>query len=252
MSHHNQQQREQEQQNSSDEDNNIRRQGNSGEIPFEEFLDGWLVRQQNYLDELIHTNANSTEIPEDQLKALISRVLGHYQQYYEAKSIASRRDVFVLFSPPWFSTYERTFLWIAGFKPGLLLRILNKAVKDLSEDQSSRVRRIDTETKVAERELNQEMAAIQERVVSPELVDLARRGGRLIDGETLDRDSEFQCLKEAMEAVVVAADYLRVTVTRNIVEVLNPMQAISFLAGATQLQVRIRVWGSQMERRRTN
>ncbi|KAI3945550.1 hypothetical protein MKW92_030557 [Papaver armeniacum] len=249
---HNQQQRQQEQQNSSDEDNNRRREGNSNEITFEQFLDGWLARQQRYLDELMHANANSKEIPEEELKSLISRVLGHYQQYYEAKSIASRRDVFVLFAPPWFSTYERTFLWIAGFKPGLLLRILNKAVKDLSEDQSSRVRRIDTETKVAERELNQEMASIQERVVSPGLVDLARRGGRLIDGETLDRDSEFQSLKEAMEAVVVAADYLRVTVTRKLVEVLNPAQAISFLTAATQLQVRIRVWGSQMERRRTN
>ncbi|KAI3950732.1 hypothetical protein MKW92_027314 [Papaver armeniacum] len=249
---HNQQQRQQEQQNSSDEDNNRRREGNSDEITFEQFLDGWLARQQRYLDELMHANANSKEIPEEELKSLISRVLGHYQQYYEAKSIASRRDVFVLFAPPWFSTYERTFLWIAGFKPGLLLRILNKAVKDLTEDQSSRVRRIDTETKVAERELNQEMASIQERVVSPGLVDLARRGGRLIDGETLDRDSEFQSLKEAMEAVVVAADYLRVTVTRKLVEVLNPAQAISFLTAATQLQVRIRVWGSQMERRRTN
>ncbi|RZC84469.1 hypothetical protein C5167_047258 [Papaver somniferum] len=249
---HNQQQRQQERQNSSDEDNNRRREGNTDEISFEQFLDGWLARQQRYLAELIHTNANAKEIPEEELKSLISRVLGHYQQYYEAKSTASRRDVFVLFSPPWFSTYERTFLWIAGFKPGLLLRILNKAVKDLTEDQSIRVRRIDTETKVAERELNQEMAAIQERVVSPGLVDLARRGGRLIDGETLDRDSEFQSLKEAMEAVVVAADYLRVTVTRKLVEVLNPAQAISFLTAATQLQVRIRVWGSQMERRRTN
>ncbi|KAI3876994.1 hypothetical protein MKX03_024579 [Papaver bracteatum] len=249
---HNQQQRQQERQNSSDEDNNRRREGNSDEISFEQFLDGWLARQQRYLDELILVNANSKEIPEEELKSLISRVLGHYQQYYEAKSIASRRDVFVLFAPPWFNSYERTFLWIAGFKPGLLLRILNKAVKDLSEDQSIRVRRIDTETKVAERELNHEMASIQERVVSPGLVDLARRGGRLIDGETLDRDSEFQSLKEAMEAVVVAADYLRVTVTRKLVEVLNPAQAISFLTAATQLQVRIRVWGSQMERRRTN
>ncbi|XP_026412772.1 protein DOG1-like 4 [Papaver somniferum] len=249
---HNQQQRQQERQNSSDEDNNRRREGNSDEISFEQFLDGWLERQQRYLDELMHANANSKEIPEEELKSLISRVLGHYQQYYEAKSTASRRDVFVLFSPPWFSTYERTFLWIAGFKPGLLLRILNKAVKNLSEDQWSRVKRIDTETKVAERELNQEMASIQERVVSPGLVDLARRGGRLIDGETLDRDSEFQSMKEAMEAVVVAADYLRVTVTRKLVEVLNHAQAISFLTAATQLQVRIRVWGSQMERRRTN
>ncbi|KAI3907804.1 hypothetical protein MKW98_027116 [Papaver atlanticum] len=249
---HNQQQRRQERQNSSDEDNNRRREGDTDEISFEQFLDGWLARQQRYLDELIHANAISKEIPEEELKSLISRVLGHYQQYYEAKSTASRRDVFVLFAPPWFSTYERTFLWIAGFKPGLLLRILNKAVKDLTKDQSIRVRRIDTETKVAERELNQEMAAIQERVVSPGLVDLTRRGGRLIDGETLDRDSEFQSLKEAMEAVVVAADYLRVTVTRKLVEVLNPAQAISFLTAATQLQVRIRVWGSQMERRRTN
>ncbi|KAI3947245.1 hypothetical protein MKX01_019898 [Papaver californicum] len=251
MSHHNEQQRQQERQNSTDDDNR-RRERSTGEVSFEEFLDGWLGRQQRYLDELIHTNANSKDIPEEQLKSLISRVLGHYQQYYEAKSTALRRDVFVLFSPPWFSTYERTFLWIAGFKPGLLLRILYKAVKDFTEDQVGRVRRIDMETKVAERELNQEIAAVQERVVSPGLVDLARRGGRLIDGETLDRDSEFQSLKEAMEAIVVAADYLRVTVTRKLVEVLNPVQAISFLTAATQLQVRIRVWGSQMERRRTN
>ena len=51
------------------------------------------------------------------------RDLTHYQHYYEEKSRLAQYDIFVLFSPPWFSALERTFLWIAGFKPRLAFRV---------------------------------------------------------------------------------------------------------------------------------
>ncbi|OVA02714.1 Transcription factor TGA like domain [Macleaya cordata] len=137
---------------------------------FQIFFQGWLIRQQHYLDQLLSSHDNK---PQEELYALISQVLSHYQQYYEAKSILIRQDVYIVFSPPWFSSYERTFLWIAGFKPGLVFKLLNNAVPDLSEEQLENVRRLMMETRAAERELNDEMARVQESVVGPQVADMA-------------------------------------------------------------------------------
>ncbi|PON51134.1 TGA transcription factor [Parasponia andersonii] len=215
---------------------------------FASFLEGWLVRQEHYLDELVSADRNLHESSDDDLRELVSRILAHYQQYYEEKSRIAARDVFLVFSPPWFTSLERAFLWIAGFKPGLAFRIVADSVGDLSEDQARSIGRLVQETRTEERALNDELAKIQESVAAPPLLGIAMRGGRrLVDGEQDEADSALESLKVAMEAVLSAADSLRTRTALKIMEVLRPAQCVKFLLAAGQLQLRLRTWGLERE-----
>ncbi|KAI3945549.1 hypothetical protein MKW92_030556 [Papaver armeniacum] len=227
---------------------------NSGEnrISFEAFFTGWLLRQKNYLDQLISAQKNFQNISELELRSLVSQTLLHYQQYYAAKIAAARTDVFAMFAPPWFSSYELTYLWITGFKPSLAFQILDKSVDqdEFTDGQLEALYRLRVQTKAAERKLNNEMARVQESVALPPLVNLASKNPaeRRVDGETVD--AAMQTLTEEMEILVETADYVRMTTTRKIVEILSPVQSVRFLAAATQLQVNIRKLGLQRDAER--
>lgn len=129
---------------------------------FETFFQGWLIRQEQP-----YCIGTSNHIEENEVthKELIAKVTAHYHEYYEAKARVAQENVFLLFSPTWFSSYERTYLWIAGFSPGLAFRLLSGSVLDLTEDQSRRIRSLTAEIKEEEIELSNVLASVQESVV---------------------------------------------------------------------------------------
>ncbi|XAR55812.1 hypothetical protein NMG60_11036018 [Bertholletia excelsa] len=212
---------------------------------FESFFDGWLGRQEHFLDELLVAQHNCHDSNEDDLRDLIGRVLSHYQEYYEEKSRAASRNVFLVFGPSWFTPLEHTFFWIAGFKPGLAFKLVETAVgPDLTPDQSQRLSLLLRETKAAERELAEQLAQLQEGVAAPPIVELARQQGRgTRDGEVLEVEGVLEALRSAMEAVLSGADLLRTRTAARVVEILTPVQGVKFLASVAQLQLRIRNWG---------
>ncbi|KAM6550613.1 hypothetical protein CsatB_000421 [Cannabis sativa] len=236
---------------STDDDNN----NNGNGVLFKNFFEGWLVRQEHYLDELICANQNFDESSDDDLRELVSRILAHYQQYYEEKSKITERNVFLVFFPPWFTSLEQAFLWIAGFKPGLAFRLVTNSIDDLSEDQIQTLNRLMRETKSQERSLNDELAKIQESIGAPPLLEIARCGGRRSvhggeqEEEDSNSDSAMAALKSGLEAVVTAADRLRMSTALKVTDVLESAQSVKFLAAAAQLQLRLRSWG--LERRRS-
>lgn len=183
------------------------------------------------------------ESREEYLEDLISRVLSHYQQYYEEKSRISQFNIFLVFSPPWFTSLERTFLWVAGFKPALVFKLVSEFVTDLSDDQKQRMGRLIEEIKLEERALDEKLAKIQESVAAPTLLEKAReRGRRLAVEETMREEEEtaFNMIRSAMESVVTSADLLRTKTILNVVELLIPAQRVKLLTEATQLHMKVR------------
>ncbi|KAM3285501.1 protein ZW2 [Capsicum chacoense] len=218
------------------------------------FLEDWMIRQEQILEELLlaaqdmasniveSQEVNSTGVMRD----LISRVLAHYQEYYEEKSRMTRRNVFQAFSPPWFTQLERTFLWIAGFKPGLAFTLVTESVNDLSENQVQMMNLVREETKVEEKRLMEELAKIQESVTGFQFVGVAGRTGvQLLN--TGNIEAEMDELKTAMEIVVMDADRLRTGTANRVVGLLNPLQSLRFLTAAAQLQLMMRRVGKQKE-----
>ncbi|KAM1039637.1 hypothetical protein ACFX2C_029017 [Malus domestica] len=76
---------------------------------FVTFLGGWLDRKQTFLDQLL----NLVESPDYENKGcqqmnLIEQVVSHYQY-----------------------SFERSLLWLVGFKPSMVLRMVDSSIKDL-------------------------------------------------------------------------------------------------------------------------
>ena len=83
------------------------------------------------------------------------------------------------------------------------------------------------------------------------MLELARREGRgLRDREIREVDLVTEALRSSMEVVLGRSDMLRTRTVERVVEILSPVQNVKFLAAATQLQHRIRVWGLQKEAER--
>lgn len=207
---------------------------------FEAFFNGWLNRQENFLQQLAQA-LSSQEI--ERLGSLILEVLSHYEEYLEEKSRAAKEDVFPFFSPPWLSSFEKTFLWVGGFKPFLLFKILANSVTDLTREQEETVERVKYETKKEERELTEAMATIQESVATPPLLNLVRRFGKLVDGEALDLQSAMETLKLGLLRILERADRLRGSTAKKVVEILSPGQTVKFLAAAAEFQLGVRKLG---------
>lgn len=77
---------------------------------FERFFREWLIRQEQYLGELEHeiessSNGIAADGEERRQKELITRILEHYRMYYAAKARIAREDVFLLFCPPWLTSF---------------------------------------------------------------------------------------------------------------------------------------------------
>ncbi|XP_076914367.1 protein ZW2-like [Bidens hawaiensis] len=224
--------------------NKSRRTSNTSVTDFENFFQGWLVRQEHYRDHLRTTIRNIETCTNEELRDLTARVLAHYQQYYEEKSRIANHDVSLVFSPPWFSYFEQSFFWLAGFKPGLTFRIVRTAVDDMSDEQVERMDRLRAETKEEERRLENEMARIQESVAAPPIVEVTRRGeNSLVDWRYDEMESAVEVLRAEMEVVVGNADLLRTRTAERVVEIFTPVQNVKFLAAVTELQLKIRIWG---------
>ncbi|CAM8966668.1 unnamed protein product [Rhodiola kirilowii] len=211
-----------------------------------QFFHDWMSRQEAILDELQRSVSNPNF--DGDSSELVERVTAHYNEYYHAKSRVAHDNVFLLFSPTWLTPLERSFLWIAGFKPGLAFQIVDKFVwHDLSAEQRVRIEEVKRLTKAEEKELADEQARIQETVAAPPVVELARRVVRSVDGELVDLEAVLGLMRSAMETLVECADFLRFRTVMRILGVLKSGQSVRFYAVLTQFQVQIRRWGTQRE-----
>lgn len=212
---------------------------------FEEFLQGWLIRQRNYLDELLSAQELHQQIDRSDRMNLLNRVLSHYGQYYEEKSKIAHQNILLLFSPPWFSSLEKSYLWVAGFKPGLTFHLVNKTLEDLSEEQKESLNELKQETKMKERELNDEMAKVHENTAAPPLVDMIRSHGRVCLSRSFmaEESTVPNTFKETLENLVTNADALRTETALRVVQILKPAQVLNFFVAVAELQLRVRSLG---------
>lgn len=220
-------------------------------VEFGAFHDEWLIRQEQLLQELLRSMETDSagregEAPEGIRADLIGRVLVQFREYYEAKSRVNESNVFLLFAPVWLSPLERTFLWITGFKPSVVFRIVNNSVTDKEEDQARSLEELEREVRVEEDELAAAMALVQRSsVVAPHLA--TRLPGRsVVNGEVMKEDAVVESLSRCLEGLVERADGLRGKAVVRVVQILSSAQGIKFLAAMMRFQLRLTAWGRRV------
>lgn len=89
-------------------------------------------------------------------------------------------------------------LWVAGYKPSLVFKIVDGVVNDLTVEQTLRMEEVKAETMKKERKLMETLPRLQERVAVPPMLALARQIGRLMNGEISSLDSAIEALNTVM------------------------------------------------------
>ncbi|KAL4333713.1 hypothetical protein GQ457_07G024500 [Hibiscus cannabinus] len=226
--------------------------GSSVAQNFETFFNGWLLRQERFHQQLVQALSLRYE-DEDEIEwrgSLIQQVLSHYEQYALEKSRAAREQVLLFYSPPWLTSLEKALLWVGGFKPFLLFKLLANSITELSPEQEEAIERVKCETRREERELTQDSAAIQERLAALPVLNLVRRYGGRIDGELSELESAMENMKVEMLRALERADKLRRSTVKKLIETLSPVQTVKYLAASAELQLAVRKWGSQKDQER--
>ncbi|KAK9057550.1 hypothetical protein SSX86_022386 [Deinandra increscens subsp. villosa] len=190
-------------------------------IPFAKFFENWEHQHKMFLHNLVSIQE---QVKEQEQESLVGQVLRHYQDYYDAKSKAAESDVFIMFSPPWLSSYERTLLWVGGFKPSVAFRLVKDSVGgDLSDEQAERIAEVRKETRRAEWEIGRALASVQEGVAAA--------------GPGCDMGNVMGELKAGLVAVMRDADGLRQRTGVRVVEALNVGQKHDVKAQETALRL---------------
>uniref|UniRef100_A0A0E0JHM2 DOG1 domain-containing protein n=1 Tax=Oryza punctata TaxID=4537 RepID=A0A0E0JHM2_ORYPU len=130
------------------------------------FYEAWVGREERIVADL--TDALPAR-RRDVLAPLVGAAVDHVSEYYERKARLADRDVVAALDPRWLNPLERTFLWSWGWKPALVFRFADGAVVGSSHAQQQRraLEHMRAATAEAEREVDREVAAVQESLAGP-------------------------------------------------------------------------------------
>ncbi|PIN19996.1 hypothetical protein CDL12_07321 [Handroanthus impetiginosus] len=107
-------------------------------------------------------NAVHDHLPENELRIYVDNCLAHYDQVMNLKSMIAKSDVFHLFSGAWKIPAERCFMWIGGFRPSELIKIILSQIEPLTEQQLVGICGLQQSTQEAEEALSQGLEALNQ------------------------------------------------------------------------------------------
>lgn len=96
--------------------------GSLGIAAFEMEYGHWVEEQNRQTCEL--RNALNAHITDVELRMLVDNGMSHYFDLFRMKATAAKADVFYMMSGMWKTSAERFFLWIGGFRPSELLKVM--------------------------------------------------------------------------------------------------------------------------------
>ncbi|KAK6792033.1 hypothetical protein RDI58_011114 [Solanum bulbocastanum] len=174
---------------------------NSGIASFEMEYGHWVEEQDRQTDDL--RNALNSQMGEIELRILVEGCLNHYFDLFRLKATAANADVLYLMSGTWKTSAERFFLWIGGFRPSELLKVLTPHVEPLSDQQIQEVSNLTQSCQQAEDALSQGMVKLHQILAE------AVAAGTLGEGIILPQMTATIEKLEALVRFVNQADHLR-------------------------------------------
>ncbi|KAI3984327.1 hypothetical protein MKX01_011281 [Papaver californicum] len=120
----------------------------------------WLDEHHRIMCEL--QAAVQEHLPENELRIFVENCLAHYDELIGLKNMIVKSDVFHLFSGMWKTPAERCFIWMGGFKPSELIKMLLNQIEPLSEQQILGICGLQQSTQEAEEALSQGLDALHQ------------------------------------------------------------------------------------------
>ncbi|XP_054804028.1 bZIP transcription factor TGA10-like isoform X2 [Prosopis cineraria] len=120
----------------------------------------WLEEHHRIVCEL--RAAVQEHLPENELRLFVDNCLAHYDQLMNLKSLVTKTDVFHIVSGMWKTPAERCFMWIGGFRPSELIKIIVSQIEPLTEQQILGIYGLQQSTQEAEDALSHGLEALNQ------------------------------------------------------------------------------------------
>ncbi|XP_010905949.1 transcription factor TGA4 isoform X2 [Elaeis guineensis] len=212
---------------------------NSGVAAFEMEYGHWVEEQNRQTCEL--RTALQAHVSDIELRMLVESGMSHYDNLFRIKAIAAKSDVFYLMSGMWKTSAERFFLWIGGFRPSELLKVLSPQLDPLTEQQVVAVCNLQQSSQQAEDALSQGMDKLQQTLAETLTSDpLGASGVANYMGQMANAMGKL----EALVSFVNQADHLRQQTLQQMYKILTTRQAARGLLALGDYFQRLRALSS--------
>ncbi|KAK1314343.1 Transcription factor TGA4 [Acorus calamus] len=142
---------------------------NSGVATFGMEYGHWVEVQNQQVREL--KTALQARVSDIELQILVENGMNHYNKLFHMKTIAANSDVFYILSGMWKTPAERFYMWIGGFRPSEILKVLSPQLDPLTEEQHIAVHSLQQTSQQAEDALVQGMNKLQQTLAETLISD---------------------------------------------------------------------------------
>jgi len=178
--------------------------------------------------------ALSEHLADEQLQSFVNGGMAQHEELLNLKGAMARADVFHLLSGVWVSPAERCFLWLGGFRPSEVIKVMLKHVEPLSEGQILGIYQLQQLVQEREEALNHSMEATQQNisdiVAAPDVAPATFMGHMSLAMNKV----------AAMESFVMQADGLRQQTLHKLHHILTTRQAARCLLAIADYFHRLR------------
>lgn len=188
--------------------------GHSGVCAFDLAYGSWVEEQDRLVDNLKTAIYTYTD---EELCMLVDVVMNHYSDLFRMKATSAKADVFYLMSGMWKTSAERLFLWIGGFRPSELLKVLLPHL-DLLEQQHAEVCNLKQSCQQTEDALSQGMEKLQQTLSD------ALAAGQLGEGNYFPQIANAMERLDALVRFVNQADNIRQVTLQQMARILDTRQ----------------------------
>ncbi|GJN14548.1 hypothetical protein PR202_gb01389 [Eleusine coracana subsp. coracana] len=105
----------------------------TGAIMFDMEYARWLDDESKHLTEL--QDALQAQLIDANLGTIVEDCMRHYDELLHLRAVLARSDVFHLMTGMWATSTERCFLWMGGFRPSEILKMLIPQLDPLTDQQ---------------------------------------------------------------------------------------------------------------------
>nr|AAA75414.1 TGACG-motif-binding protein [Glycine max]ABI34645.1 bZIP transcription factor bZIP52 [Glycine max] len=209
---------------------------NSGITTFEMEYGHWVNEQNRQITEL--RNALNAHIGDVELRILVDGMMSHYAEMFRMKSAAAKADVFYVMSGMWKTTAERFSLWIGGFHPSELLKVLGPLIEPLTEQQRLNIYNLGQSCQQAEDALSQGMDKLRQTLAD------SVAAGQFMEGTYIPQMTSAMEKLEDLVSFVKQADHLRQETLEQMSRILTIRQAARCLLALGEYFQRLRALSS--------
>lgn len=135
----------------------------SGGAVFDMEYARWVDDDHGHMTEL--RNALQSHLSDGDLRVVVDGYITHYDEIFSLRGEAAKSDVFHLITGMWATTVERCFLWMGGFRPSDLIKMLISQLDPLTEQQLVGIYGLQQSTQQAEEALSQGLEQLHQSLL---------------------------------------------------------------------------------------